>query len=356
MGKKNRKKKSKKRESSGSGANSSGNDRSNRRSELQAMKYLQESGIAGQAGNWRLCADKYIASIQIAPYNWQYRYNNFSGYCSIVNTERRFSLNEIEKDFKNLKKVRDDENEHKLLRATASFHYGVLRWDMNKRESAARSYRIGLEIINSLTESEKNSIHFFSDPLTMTMRNMATKLIIEQRNIKTDIIKNLSILENPLTHSHTINTNPIFREDGTQIPQEPIRVNYQPTVTTDVNTLTSIIERMKVGGDKCDCCGKQNVKLFPCNRCKMTYYCSKECQKTNWQNGHNKACRKAGQVKVGDYVKLRGLSRRPELNGNIVLVEAKIEDKENRWKVSDEGKGLLLSVSVDNLARIRPEK
>ena len=113
---------------------------------------------------------------------------------------------------------------------------------------------------------------------------------------------------------------------------------------------------MKVGGDKCDCCGKQNVKLFTCARCKMTYYCSQECQKTNWKNGHNKACRKAGQVKVGDYVKLRDLSRRPELNGNIVLVEAKIEDKENRWKVSDEGKGLLLSVSVDNLARIRPEK
>ena len=48
--------------------------------------------------------------------------------------------------------------------------------------------------------------------------------------------------------SHTINTNPIFREDGTQIPQEPIRVNYQPTVTTDVNKLTSIIE--KLPGDK----------------------------------------------------------------------------------------------------------
>ena len=36
--------------------------------------------------------------------------------------------------------------------------------------------------------------------------------------------------------------------------------------------------------------------------------------------------------------------------------QKQIEDKENRWKVSDEGKGLLLSVSVDNLARIRPEK
>ena len=58
----------------------------------------------------------------------------------------------------------------------------------------------------------------------------------------------------------------------------------------------------------------------------------------------------------GDYVKLRGLSSRPELNGNIVFVEGKVKDKENRWKVSDKGKGLVLSISVENLARIRPEK
>ena len=146
MGKKNRKKKTKKTESSASGTSSSSR-KSKRRSELQAMKYLQESSIAGQAGNWRLCADKYIASIQVAPYDWQYRYNNFSGYCSIVNTERRFTLNELENDFKILKKNRDDENERKLLRAAASFHYGVLRLEMNKK-SAAHSYR-GLEIIDS---------------------------------------------------------------------------------------------------------------------------------------------------------------------------------------------------------------
>ena len=355
MGKKNRKKKTKKAEGGASGTSNSSR-KSKRRSELQAMKYLQESAIAGQAGNWRLCADKYIASIQVAPYDWQYRYNNFSGYCSIVNTERRFTFNELENDFKNLKKVRDDENERKLLRATASFHYGVLRLEMNKRESAARSYRIGLEIIDSLTESEKNSIHFFSDPLTMTMRNMSTKSIIEQRNIKSDLIMNLNILENPLTHSYKPDLNPRFREDGTQIPRGPLKVNYLPTVSTDVNEVTSIAERMKVGGDKCDCCRKQNVKLFACARCKMAYYCSQECQKNRWKDGHNKACRKPGQIMVGDYVKLRGLSSRPELNGNIVFVEGKVEDKENRWKVSDKGKGLLLSISVDNLARIRPEK
>jgi hypothetical protein len=190
----------------------------------------------------------------------------------------------------------------------------------------------------------------------MTMRNMSTKLIIEQRNIKSDLIKNLSILENPLTHSYTKSTNPTFRSDGTKIPREPMIVNYQPTATTDMNTCISIMERMKVGGDKCDCCGKQNIKLFSCARCKMTYYCSRECQKNNWKNGHNEACRKPGQVKAGDYVKLRGLSSRPELNGNIVLVEGKVEDKKNRWKVSDKGKGLVLSISIDNLARIRPEK
>ena len=167
---------------------------------------------------------------------------------------------------------------------------------------------------------------------------------------------NLNILENPLTHSYKPDLNPRFRQDGTQIPQGPLKVNYLPTVSTDVNAVISIADRMKVGGDKCDCCGKQNVKLFTCARCKMAYYCSQECQKTRWKDGHNKACRKPGQIMVGDYVKLRGLSSRPELNGNIVFVEGKVKDKENRWKVSDKGKGLVLSISVENLARIRPEK
>ena len=82
---------------------------------------------------------------------------------------------------------------------------------------------------------------------------------------------NLNILENPLTHSYKPDLNPRFRQDGTQIPQGPLKVNYLPTVSsdTDVNAVISIADRMKVGGDKCDCCGKQNVKLSTYIRCKM---------------------------------------------------------------------------------------
>ena len=136
----------------------------------------------------------------------------------------------------------------------------------------------------------------------MTMKYI-NKIHHRTKKHKSDSM-NLNILENPLTHSYKPDLNPRFRQDGTQIPQGPLKVNYLPTVSTDVNAVISIADRMKVGGDKCDCCGKQNVKLSTCARCKMAYYCSQECQKTRWKDGHNKACRKPGQIMVGDYVKL----------------------------------------------------
>ena len=41
---------------------------------------------------------------------------------------------------------------------------------------------------------------------------------------------------------------------------------------------------------RCDWCKAQNVDCFRCSRCSMVRYCSRECQKKHWKNGHQPMC------------------------------------------------------------------
>ena len=49
---------------------------------------------------------------------------------------------------------------------------------------------------------------------------------------------------------------------------------------------------------RCDVCNgsKLNHKLFKCNRCKNRYYCSKQCQKNDWNDHRNKCHLKAAYM------------------------------------------------------------
>ncbi|CAL1697555.1 unnamed protein product [Somion occarium] len=56
----------------------------------------------------------------------------------------------------------------------------------------------------------------------------------------------------------------------------------------------------------CRYCGgrEPQVTLFRCSGCKHIYYCSKECQKTNWKV-HKEACKEAAAAKATDWIKFR---------------------------------------------------
>lgn len=60
-------------------------------------------------------------------------------------------------------------------------------------------------------------------------------------------------------------------------------------------------------GVKCDNCGitredaaTNGDGLKNCTKCKLVFYCSKECQKLHWRSGHRQACRCPGQIEIGD--------------------------------------------------------
>lgn len=44
-------------------------------------------------------------------------------------------------------------------------------------------------------------------------------------------------------------------------------------------------------GKHCDTCFKSSPDIKKCEGCKLLYYCSKECQKRHWDDGHKRECK-----------------------------------------------------------------
>merc|ERR1711976_246315 len=130
---------------------------------------------------------------------------------------------------------------------------------------------------------------------------------------------------------------------------------FEPNSVPTTLTHEELDTLVRVSGDSCDFCHKSMTKRFSCARCKMAFYCSKECQRKQWSCGHKKFCRKEDEFQPNDYVRLDGLKSKPELNGNIVTV-VKAANVPNRWEVrmGEEVGGKCISVAEGNLRHLRP--
>lgn len=100
----------------------------------------------------------------------------------------------------------------------------------------------------------------------------------------------------------------------------------------------ALAERLwSIGGKSCDCCKKTLEELGVttldcCSRCLKAYYCSKSCARKQWRAGHKQACRKKGEIKPGDVMRLQA-----EVLGNNfipVIVVGPAVGEEGMWRVN----------------------
>ena len=137
-------------------------------------------------------------------------------------------------------------------------------------------------------------------------------------------------------------------------------VNTSSGIAVPSHMQQELQDRTSVGGDKCDVCRLTRATLGRtlniCSRCKLAYYCSKECQLSAWKNGHKQACRKPGQIKVGDIMKIANIH--PAADGQLVRIVGTDPNRPGHWMVQ-----LLIvsqcppsSYATENLAHIRPAK
>jgi hypothetical protein len=274
-------------------------------------------------------------------------------------TERYFKASPT--DLKLLRKdFVSNEQEPSIFRVDAAFTLGLLKWDVGDKEAAADYYRMGLEIAAGTSDSERSRAMEVSTKGVATYTRAVgdstyTRTVGEKMDELTKIMKkNLRKLERPrldITTPEQFET----RFDGSTVRS---RQDFVP-----LYNYPSITERLvEVGGTHCDCCGKGRQELglatlMICTRCKMAYYCSKECQKSQWKAGHKQACRKSGQIEVGDWMQLQGLVSQPQLNMKIVEIRGPNENTSSgRWTVYLPDEDRVLSVSTDRLKRLRPTK
>lgn len=150
--------------------------------------------------------------------------------------------------------------------------------------------------------------------------------------------------------------------------------------------LSELVERATtVGSSECDICGRtpldaNKTKFDCCSRCKLAYYCSKECQKAHWKGSHKHACRRPHDIQPGDFLHLTNLPQKPKWNGHIVravqLQQQHLQHpppsatgssstpdpglehnniKQHRWIIEDiSSNEKQLLVAIENLVHIQP--
>ena len=330
----------------------------------QYYKYGQQAVELFQCNKQREAADKYLIAFDVCPDKTEpNRWQVFHGYTSLL-MEQYFEPNEQDKDA--LKRIRDDKTECKLYRVEAGFKYGLLNYFLGNRFETAESYREAIRI------SKKKNPKEDSSKILEARGGVGGQIQFRRMDEATaDIVQDIEDNLNRLTRKSGDNPfealfrPPQIRSDG-KILDDTLNSKHicLPLSSAKASNFTrdEFDELSRVSGDTCDCCQKANVPLSICARCKMTFYCSKECQKKQWALGHKKFCRKSGEFKEGDFARLEGLAKKTELNGAVVTVMSDA-DSTGRCKVQI-GDGVelkgggdgenLFAVSTEKMKHLRP--
>lgn len=300
------------------------------------------------------------------------RFSAFMLHCMIL---RELHFRATNQDIKMLKKkfLRNDA-EPGHVRTQAAFTLGVLETNRGEMEEAADMYREGVEAGRACSATERSKM-IRSD----VMGSVSVGSLVDE-NMRS-LRSNLSVLE-----GRGVTYNPPAdvqrRADGTPVPAMGPSISVSATRNSGLSAdqLAELVERaMTVGGNKCDNCNKTleelgKTKFECCSRCKLVYYCSRECQTEHWKvRGHKQACRafKNTDIRPGDYMRLHNLASKPEMNGRIVKAVQKAPSSsgagegggssnvtsitsKQRWVVEDTAGEKRFSISVENLAHIRP--
>ena len=117
-----------------------------------AQRYLGTAGNAAMSGNWRLCADSYLAAYWACTDDWEYRYICWSGYTSVL---REGNIQVAASDVQLLDEVASDSRAPSHHRVQAFFTRGfvahaMLRDDQASAAGYASAVREGVKALADL--------------------------------------------------------------------------------------------------------------------------------------------------------------------------------------------------------------
>lgn len=279
---------------------------------------------------------------------------NFSWiYINIIRNVLPTNFQPTIDDIETLKEIRNDKDELKLFRVEAGFKYALLNFDIGNRMEAAEGYREAIRIGEKKNSSDDLAKVMEMKPTLSGRFHMAmTPMSAIATGIDKDCYDNLEQLTDKRGSDafESLFQPPKMRSDGSIMPKD-VKMFAFPDPSSTKLSEDDFQMLLEVGGNACDYCGKPDAKLSVCARCKMVFYCSKECQKKEWKLGHKKFCRKPSEYEEGDFATLNGLVSQPELNGTVVKVVGPTEVA-GRWevKIGEEG----ISIWTEKMRHMRP--
>ena len=322
-----------------------------------------EAVMAFHSRNYRAAAIKYLESFEASPGKWtENRWHIFHGFTSILQEEY---FQASQSDMEALERIASDRTEPKLYRCEAAFTAGLLSWIAKDREKAAEFYREVTRLADKIKDSErkKKVLASLTTPDGNAITGIGPKRVDEIiLDIRTRASDNLMRLESTNLQGFPPPSQGKMRSDGTQLPpaKRNTKISIGPLATTFTQKQAGYM--LSVGGETCDCCKKTREELGlkhhlqSCSRCKKAFYCSKDCQAKQWAAGHKRYCRKPGEIKPGDFVRLNGIRSQPEINGELVEVIGPDRNSMGRWEVRIPGGNRSISVAGEKMEHLRPLK
>lgn len=320
----------------------------------QCDKLKDEARAAQEQGNLPLAAQKYLDAV-VASRNLFFpgRMECMRQYeLAVRNIEMLTKVVLPESHAEKLKSIAEDITEYKIFRTTAYLLLAIYSVVICDLDQAAKYCRSVFDLAEESREEEN--------------RRVQRRTSFSEWNIPIT-----SLDDDGVTHIHK--KLGLYINDRKEKAEKLLAMSCGDRVRSNMMYLhssESLVDRLLPGGTECDCCGKKaeemaGGELLQCSRCKLAYYCSAQCQKQRWKDGHKQACRSPGQIEAGDIMLVKGIISKRELNGALVKIVQPAGG--GRWEVElieDQGDLLLtvayanktISLASKNLAHIRPEK
>lgn len=327
----------------------------------EALALNERVRLGGDIHIKREAADKLLEAVLAAPSPWiKGRFALFTEYCKCVSlhnisdahTEQKRRVFYTKNDVKILKQnFVYNEEEPYLYRAYAANTLAIIR-NLHERDdhSSVEYFRYALDYIEESLPEDKERVIANGGPSVGDV-TVGSALAELETLVRYNLAK-----EEGKTPSPSLQK----KVDGIPTSQN-VYVFHKKRDDFDDETRKKqeeLLKRTRAGGFSCDGCKKSKEdlgieELRRCGRCKLHFYCSPICANRAWKAGHKKACRKKGEVKVGDDMKLEGLETRTDLNGHFVKVIGP-GAVEGKWIVKPLGSDAQVSVSTSKLVRLRP--
>ena len=124
-------------------------------SNARADQLLAAAGDAAVKGNWRLCANNYLAAFTGSSPQWSLRYNCWSGYASVL---REGNVQVVPEDRSALRSVADDVAAPALHRVQAHFTIGFVSNSANDVGAARKGYADAIRVADDISPAERQAL------------------------------------------------------------------------------------------------------------------------------------------------------------------------------------------------------